>query len=135
MKLYTNLKVILDSNFNLLNKHTQTIRRQQLTNCLSVFNHFVWLALKGLKLRRTHNPKNSNSEIYASNVSATQELEMWKSWNSFIQCCLVKPNKGIHFSQRFFFFLKLLPPLPPSPVKWTPKIWYSPHFSCVQSLQ
>ena len=30
-------------------KHTQTIRRQQPTNCLSVFDHFVRLALKGLK--------------------------------------------------------------------------------------
>ena len=30
-------------------KHTQTIRRQQPTNCLSVFDHFVGLALKGLK--------------------------------------------------------------------------------------
>ena len=30
-------------------KHTQTIRRQQLTNCLSVFAHFAGLALKGLK--------------------------------------------------------------------------------------
>ena len=29
-------------------KHTQTIRRQQPTNCLSVFDHFVVLALKGL---------------------------------------------------------------------------------------
>ena len=29
-------------------KHTQTIRRQQPTNCLSVFEHFVGLALKGL---------------------------------------------------------------------------------------
>ena len=29
-------------------KHTQTIRRQQPTNCLSVFDHFVGLALKGL---------------------------------------------------------------------------------------
>ena len=28
-------------------KHTQTIRRQP-TNCLSVFDHFVKLALKGL---------------------------------------------------------------------------------------
>ena len=28
-------------------KHTQTIRRQ--TNCLSVFDHFVGLAFKGLK--------------------------------------------------------------------------------------
>ena len=30
-------------------KHTQTIRRQKPTNCLSVFGHFVGLALKGLK--------------------------------------------------------------------------------------
>ena len=30
-------------------KHTETIRRQQPTNCLSVFDHFVGLALDGLK--------------------------------------------------------------------------------------
>ena len=29
-------------------KHTQTIRWQQPTNCLSMFEHFVGLALKGL---------------------------------------------------------------------------------------
>ena len=29
-------------------KHIQTIRRQKPTNCLSVFDHFVGLALKGL---------------------------------------------------------------------------------------
>ena len=29
-------------------KHTQTIRRQKPTNCLSVFDHFVDLARKGL---------------------------------------------------------------------------------------
>ena len=29
-------------------KQTQIIRRQQPTNCLSVFDHFVGLALKGL---------------------------------------------------------------------------------------
>ena len=29
-------------------KHTQTIRRQQPTDCSSVFDHFVKLALKGL---------------------------------------------------------------------------------------
>ena len=29
-------------------KHTQTIRRLLLTNCLSVFDHFVGLELKGL---------------------------------------------------------------------------------------
>ena len=30
-------------------KHTQIICWQQLTNCLSVFDHFVGLALKGLR--------------------------------------------------------------------------------------
>ena len=30
-----------------MGKHTQTIRRQQLTNFLSVFDHFVGLAPKG----------------------------------------------------------------------------------------
>ena len=32
-------------------KHTQAIPRQQPAICLSVFNHFVGLALKGLKLK------------------------------------------------------------------------------------
>ena len=31
-------------------KHTQAIRRQQLTNCLGVFDHYVGLAPKGLNL-------------------------------------------------------------------------------------
>ena len=31
-------------------KHTQTICRQQSTNCLSVFDHFVKLVLKGLRV-------------------------------------------------------------------------------------
>ena len=31
-------------------KHTQTIRRQQFINCLTVFDHFVGLVLKGLKM-------------------------------------------------------------------------------------
>ena len=30
-------------------KHTQTIRRLLPTNCSSVFDHFVWLAPKGLR--------------------------------------------------------------------------------------
>ena len=32
-------------------RHTQTIRRLLPTNCLSVFDHFVGLVLKGLKMR------------------------------------------------------------------------------------
>ena len=40
-------------------KRTQTIRQQQPTNCLSVFDHFVVLVLKGLVLRQRekHNIK------------------------------------------------------------------------------
>ena len=30
-------------------KHNQAIRRQQLTNCLGVFDHFMGFALKELK--------------------------------------------------------------------------------------
>ena len=33
-------------------KHIQTIRRQKPTNCVSVFDNFVGLALKGLTLQR-----------------------------------------------------------------------------------
>ena len=34
-------------------KHTQTIRRKQPTNCLSVFDHFVGLVLKGIRSNKT----------------------------------------------------------------------------------
>ena len=34
-------------------KHTQTIRRQLATNCLSGFDHSVKLALKGLIARKS----------------------------------------------------------------------------------
>ena len=44
-------------------KHTQTIRRQQPANCLSVFVHFVGLALKGLS-RRVNNPMKSRFFVY-----------------------------------------------------------------------
>ena len=40
-------------------KDTETIRRQQPTNCLSVFDHFLGLALKGL----TISAKCSNLDI------------------------------------------------------------------------
>ena len=40
----------LSANPHKMIKHTQTIRCQQLSNCLSVFDHFVGLALKGLRI-------------------------------------------------------------------------------------
>ena len=51
-------------------KHAQTIRRQKPTNCLSVFDHFVELALKVLKnnaktpLLTSIKTENTGSEIW-----------------------------------------------------------------------
>ena len=46
-------------------KHTQTIRRQQPTNCLSVFVHFWGLELKGLiNLRHFAMPYKRYSKCY-----------------------------------------------------------------------
>ena len=42
--------------------HTQTIHRQQPKNCLSEFNHFVGLALKGLKFVHINAHKNYGKE-------------------------------------------------------------------------
>ena len=46
----TDIKAILTLNRKLhkMVKHTQTIRRQKPTNCLSVFDHFVGLTFKRL---------------------------------------------------------------------------------------
>ena len=46
-------------------KHTQTIRRQQPTNCLSVFDHFAGLALKGLSYLSTLKPATAVLSILA----------------------------------------------------------------------
>ena len=45
-------------------KHTQTIRPQQLTNCLSVFDHYVWLALKNdLKMDSWLHPQKTHGHL------------------------------------------------------------------------
>ena len=44
-------------------KHTQTIRRLLSTNCLSVFDHFVGLALKGLIIALTRVTVGSSTII------------------------------------------------------------------------
>ena len=40
----------LSANPNKMFKHTQTIRPLLPTNCLSVFDHFVGMALEGLRM-------------------------------------------------------------------------------------
>ena len=57
VKQNTNLKLVnffsiwpFKSQHHKMVKHTRSIRRQQPKNCLSVFGHFVGLALKGLRI-------------------------------------------------------------------------------------
>ena len=47
-------------------KHTHTIRRQKPTNCLSVFDHFAGLALKGLSYR---NHKNFDESTFLKDLN------------------------------------------------------------------
>ena len=51
-------------------KHTQTIRGLLLTNCLSVFDNFVGLALKGLKLLNA-NTENTTISLTIFNIIYT----------------------------------------------------------------
>ena len=44
-------------------KHTQNIRRQHPTNCLSVFDHFVRLAIKGLSFALHFKDPRFNQEV------------------------------------------------------------------------
>ena len=61
-------------------KHTQIIRQLLRTNSLSVFDHFVGLALKGLRLRILGNKKISkksleNLELMTNSQSANQKAK------------------------------------------------------------
>ena len=51
-------------------KHTQTIHRQQTTNCLSVFDHFVGLALKGLGKYGIWRILKSSNRVRVSKISS-----------------------------------------------------------------
>ena len=68
-------------------KHTQTIRRQQPTNCLSMFDHFVGLAVKGLKMLIAQ--ERSSRKFLKNN------LECLSFWSTYI-----------FYTFAFIFFLK-----------------------------
>ena len=64
-------------------KHTQAIRPQQPTNCLSVFDHFVGLVLKGLTVNLvTKNTFNLIQRISKEFWLVTKEVKTCKSPNS-----------------------------------------------------
>ena len=76
-------------------KHTQTIRRLLPTNCLSLFDHFVGSALKGLtywKSLLTINPLTDSFEhLLRHMVSGVIHFKQLQSW-FFIRfkiCCFI----------------------------------------------
>ena len=59
-------------------KHTQTVRRQKPTNCLSVFDHFVRLALKELmEKKQNNNPIPIYHKRHLVYVSLSQLLNIF----------------------------------------------------------
>ena len=60
-------------------KHTQTIRRLLLTNCLSVFDHFVGLALKGLIIVTARLTTTPNAISSTTNVAAARQTRTVKT--------------------------------------------------------
>ena len=50
-------------------KHTQTIRRQKPTNCLSVSDHFVGLALKGLNVNFAKKHFAYSPQLFGSSIN------------------------------------------------------------------
>ena len=67
-----------------MGQHTQTTSRQQPTNCLSVLDHFVGLALQGLKLSSVV-PSSLSYWILLSCVATVQNRGKDTNW----RCCCV----------------------------------------------
>ena len=74
-------------------KHTQTIRQLLPTNCLSVFNHLVGLALKGLNIiilikqiiSKSRPRKSADLDVY---ISGTSLFVIFSDFLSFYFCRL-----------------------------------------------
>ena len=98
-------------------KHTQTLRQQQLTNCLSVSDHLVGLALKRFNLfKAAHGHDHSSHEhvvgrSLAVNVAAIkdQAVEVQQSWAAGLHERLpdveLHSMIGISLSLGFIFML------------------------------
>ena len=58
-------------------KHTQTIRRQQSTNCLSVFDHFMGLVvkIKGLKCKQKKLLRRPSFQVNIGLILLEKKLE------------------------------------------------------------
>ena len=98
--------------------NTQTISRLLLTNCLSVLDHFVGLALKGLtwlkKTKRSINTKTKYLLLIADAYPWNRLLVWEKHVNSQGFCCEILQYNWIillYFQRReFYHFQKFLNP-------------------------
>ena len=75
-------------------KHTQTIRRLLPTNCLSVFDHFVGLLLKGLMFFFVFSPEE-----------AGRYLETYKSYEFKPPDVLQEKVEADHLSKVVYFII------------------------------
>ena len=66
-------------------KHTQTINRQKPTNYLSVFDHFVGLALEGLKFESADMLLQS---CYLATMGSVSSIGFWSPQKLDTFCCL-----------------------------------------------
>ena len=87
-------------------KHTKTIRRQQPTNYLSVFDHFVGLALKGLTWATDEDFHNGKSLKNGKTPTLNRWRLHYRNWNLFVRY-LQQLNKGISSNNRFENFWNL----------------------------
>ena len=76
-------------------KQTQTIRRQQPTNCLSVFDYFMGLALKWLKdVQHPATERLLTKHLTSSHIEKPSFGGVLKTFTKFM---------GKHLCQRLFF--------------------------------
>ena len=75
-------------------KHTHTIRRQKPTNCLSVFDHFAGLALKGLSYRNHKNFDESTflKDLNKKTIITFNNQNPNRNYNVLSNIFLVIPN-------------------------------------------
>ena len=92
-------------------KHTQTVRRNKRTNCLSVFDHFAELARKELMKFSIFENKNSDNITLKIFSFFSFELNQWCCvlQNRWISCqCPQVCNRELSMVFKFFVFCLLV---------------------------
>ena len=78
-------------------KHTETIHRLLPTNCFSVFDHFVGLALRGLKILFLKSTKQNKSKwiFIIKNLIVFDLRSFWESLGYFREPLNIENYKKI----------------------------------------